>query len=181
MTSFHRRLPTLRSRALAAPLALAFLLCAPPSCAGFPDTAPQTAVVLENHYAGADAPVIYDAAWQNVSFQGNPVSPGSATSPQITVPASADNRAYVVLAPGWDPTSTTPPSQMVVLQSRAGFAVRLDDTLHIPVDDTSFAGNCAAGSALPQDQADFIAGRVFAADFAGLRYDAATCTTSGGP
>lgn len=141
--------------------------------------APQTFVVVDNRYAPSTALVVYRAFWQAVPFV-NPIAPGASSDKQSTTAASA-NLAWVELAPGWDPASGAPPPSLVVLQSRAGFAVRLDDTLHIPVDDTSFAGNCAAGSALPQDQADFIAGRVFAADFAGLRYDAATCTTSGGP
>jgi len=51
--------------------------------------------------------------------------------------------------------------------------------LHIPVDDATFSGNCAAGSVLTQTQADFITRRVFATDFAGRHYDAATCTTTG--
>src|SRR5580704_19003080 len=68
---------------------------------------PQTFVVLENDYPqGAAAPlVVYQAYWQAVSFQA-PVSPGSASAPQTTVAASA-NAAYALIAPGWDPTSST--------------------------------------------------------------------------
>ena len=147
-------------------------------CAGFPDSAPQTQVVLDNEYAPATSLVVYDAHWLNVSFAGQPVPPGSSSSPQSTVPASADNTAYVVLAPSWDPTSTTPPRTLLVVQSRSGFAVALGDTLHIPVDDRGFEGNCAVGSRLTQSQADFLTQIVFTADFAGLAYDAATCTTT---
>jgi hypothetical protein len=64
------------------------------------------------------------------------------------------------------------------MQSRSGFAVHLNDTLHIPVDDADFAGNCATGSALTQSQADFITQLVFPGTFQGLQYDAATCTTT---
>jgi hypothetical protein len=96
--------------------------------------------------------------------------------------AASANTAYVVLAPGWDPTSdptsTTQPTSFIVLQSRDGFAVNLGDTLHIPVDDTTFAGNCTAGSVLTQAQADFITQLVFPSTFRSFHYDAATCTTT---
>ncbi len=161
---------------LAATIALAGVI----ACAGFPDSAPVTQVVLENHYeaSAANALTIFDAYWLNVSFSGRPIAAGAASDPLGAIPASADNRAYVVLAPGWDPTSTTPPSQLVVLQSRAGYEVALGDTVHIAVDDTAFEGNCAAGSPLTRDAADFLTQIVFASDFAGLHYDAATCTTT---
>ncbi len=157
-------------------------------CAGFPDMAPKTSVVLENRYPPTpdNALVVYEAHWQNVSFQGQYLPSGASSDPQDTVPASSENEAYVVLAPGWDPTSTTPPTTFIVLQSRSGFAVGLGDTLHIPVDDVGFEGNCAAGSRLTQEQADFLTQIVFASDFAGLQYDPSTCTTTqigdaGGP
>jgi hypothetical protein len=145
---------------------------------------PPTTVVLDNDYpAHAAVPlVVYDAYWQAVAFEQPdgavaPVPPGESSGPESTVPASA-NTAYVVLAPGWDPTSGAPPSSFIVLQSQAGFAVNLGDTLHIPVDDETFTGNCAAGSLLTQSQADFITQRIFPGDFASLSYDAATCTTT---
>jgi len=176
-----RRLAAMRVPFLAHghPLVCASVIAAhATACAGFPDSAPQTQVVLDNQYAPDTALVVYDAYWLNVSFAGEPVPPGSSSSPQSIVPASADNTAYVVLAPGWDPTSTTPPQTLVVVQSRSGFAVALGDTLRIPVDDRGFEGNCAAGSRLTQSQADFLTQIVFTADFAGLAYDAATCTTT---
>jgi hypothetical protein len=143
--------------------------------------APETFVVLDNQYPStASTPlIVYRAFWQAVSFS-NPIPPGDSSDPQNTVSAS-DNTAYVVLAPGWDPTSNTPPASFVVLQSIHGFAVDLNNTLHIPVSDATFAGNCAAGSFVPQGVADFITQRVFASVFAGLTYDAATCTTTSAP
>ena len=143
-----------------------------------------TQVILENAYppSTTNALVVYGAFWQAVSFS-TPLPPGSSSDPQDTVPASA-NTAYVVLAPGWDPSAdggATAPTALIVLQSRTGFAVHLDNTLRIPVDDETFAGNCAAGSALTQEQADFITQRVFPNDFSGLSYDAATCTTTESP
>jgi hypothetical protein len=144
---------------------------------------PTSSVVLDNGYptSATNALVVYHGFWQAISFT-KPVSPGSSSDPQITVPASA-NTAYVLVAPGWDPAAdggASTPASFIVLQSRSGFGLRLDSTLHIPVDDARFMGNCAAGSFLTQDQADFITQRVFASDFAGLSYDAATCTTTGG-
>jgi hypothetical protein len=143
---------------------------------------PTTSVVLENAYPASASPlVVYDAFWQAVSFQdAAPLSPGAATPPQGTVPCSA-NTAYVVLAPGWDPTSSTKPGSFVVLESREGFGVDLGETLDISVNDSTFVGNCAAASFLTQAQADFVTQRVFAHDFAGLRYDPATCVTTSIP
>ena len=142
------------------------------------DQEPDTSVIVDNAYPPSTtaAMVVYHAYWQAVSFQ-TPIPPGSSSVPQSTVPAS-DNTAYVVVAPGWDPASSTPPTSLVVLQSRSGFDVHLGGTLHVPVDDTTFAGNCASGSFLSQAQADFITELVFPADFAPLRYDAASCTTT---
>lgn len=142
---------------------------------------PNTNVVLDNAYppSATDALLVYRGFWQAVPFE-TPLLPGTSSEPQSTVPASA-NTAYVLLAPGWDPAASSPPRAFVVLQSRDGFGVHLDDTLHIPVDDATFMGNCAVGSFLSQSQADFITQRVFAADFAGLRYEAATCTITGVP
>jgi hypothetical protein len=139
---------------------------------------PYTYVVVDNNYpASAAAPlVVYQAYWQAVAFK-TPVPPGSSSAPQSTVPAS-DNTAWAVLAPGWAPSSSSPPTAFVVLQSRSAFTVHLDNTLRIPVDDADFAGNCATGSALTQSQADFITQLVFPSLFQGLQYDAATCRTT---
>jgi hypothetical protein len=140
--------------------------------------APDTSVVLENEYpASATHPfVVYQAYWQAVSFEA-PVPPGSSSAPQPTVAASA-NTAWAILAPGWDPTSSTKPTSFIVLRSENGFSVQLDDTLQIPVNDTTFVGNCAAGRFLTQSEADFITSLVFPTVFVGKHYDAATCTTT---
>lgn len=148
------------------------------ACAGFPDEAPKTRVVLDNRYAAATSFVVYDAYWLNVSFSGQPVAPGAASDPHDAIPASADNTAYVLVAPGWDPSSAATPTSFVVLRSKAGYALALGDTLRIPIDDTGFDGNCAAQSTLSQADADFITQIVFPSDFNGLQYDAATCTTT---
>lgn len=138
---------------------------------------PVTNVVLENRYAASpNARVVYRAKWQSVTF-ADPIAPGAASEPQSALAASA-NTAYVVLAPGWDPASGSPPTSFIVLQSRTGYGLNLDDTLHIPVDDTTFTGNCAAGEPLSSAQADFITQRLFPDDFASFVYDAKTCTTT---
>ena len=137
---------------------------------------PQTLVLIQNAYPRGSGLVVYRAFWQAVLFK-TPVPPGTTSTPQGTIAASA-NTAYVLLAPGWDPASMTTPSSFIVLQSRAGFALELGDGLTIPVDDTTFAGNCSAGSFLTQEQADFITQRVFAAQFVSAQYDAATCATT---
>jgi hypothetical protein len=142
------------------------------------DQPPETTVVIDNRYpASSTSPlVVYHAYWQAV-FQDAAVPPGSSSDAQSTVPASS-NTAYAVLAPGWDPTTSAPPASLVVLQSRNGFEVHLSDTLHIPVDDTTFIGNCASGTPLSQAQADFITQLVFPGDFTSMHYDAASCTTT---
>jgi hypothetical protein len=139
---------------------------------------PHTTVILDNAYApsAANALVVYQAAWHAVSFP-NPVPPGASSDPQSTVGASATT-AYVLLAPGWDPASSAPPTSLIVLSSRTGFEVHLDETLHIPVDDTRFVGNCAAGSMLAQDQADYITQRIFPSVFGTVTYDAGSCKTT---
>jgi hypothetical protein len=147
------------------------------------DSAAQTTVVLDNGYPpSATSPlVVYRAYWQAVSFQ-RPVAPGASSDAATTVPASP-NAAYVLLAPGWDVDSSAPPASFIVMQSRNGFGVHLNDTLHIPVDDTTFIGNCARGSFLSQAQADFITQRIFTPVLfpdasAPFRYEAASCTTT---
>jgi hypothetical protein len=155
--------------------ALAALLAG--GCLPASDT--STFAVLDNGYPAPSGYVVYAAMWQAVRFT-SPIPPGTSSDPQDTVPASA-NTAYVVLAPGWNPSSATAPSTFIVLESRQGFGVHVGDTVHIPVSDAAFAGNCAAGSTLAQSEADFITQTVFGdlGIFAGRRYDAATCATSG--
>lgn len=140
---------------------------------------PHTEVVIANAYPSSTANVIYEAYWLDNSFT-TPIPPGTSSAPLASLFASP-NAAYVLLAPGWDPSSSTAPTSFVVLESEGGFELDFDNTLTITVDDATFNGNCAAGSYLAQAEADFITQRVFAQTFAGLHYDAATCTTTSGP
>jgi hypothetical protein len=60
------------------------------------------------------------------------------------------------------------------------------DTLNIQVSDSTFDGNCAAGKPLSQADADQITQEIFPDEFAGMRYEARTCTLTvispeGGP
>jgi hypothetical protein len=157
---------------LAVSLALLGLLA--PAC----NDGTDTYVVVDNEYpASASVPsVIYQAYWEATTFQ-TPIPPGTSSAPETTVTASG-NTAYAVLAPGWDPTSGAPPTSFVVLESRSVYSVHLRDTLHIPVDDATFAGNCAAGSFLDTSDANTITTLVFPGIFAGTTYDPATCTTT---
>ena len=139
---------------------------------------PETHVALHNGYAGSSAFVIYRARWEAVSFD-TPVGPAASSELHDTIPAS-ENTAYVLIAPGWDPMRSVPPTAFIALQSTTGFAVDLDETLEIEVDDAAFVGDCSVGRALSQAAADFVTQRVFASVFQGRRYDAATCTTTAG-
>ncbi len=146
--------------------------------AGGCDQGPHTTVILDNDYSPSAAKplVVYQAYWQAVVF-AYPVDPGQSSAPLPTVPA-LDNTAYVILAPGWDPDAGVAPTSLVVLESLSGFSVAFNDTLHIPVDDAHFAGNCAAGSQLLQSEADKITQLVFPCAFASFTYDATTCTVT---
>jgi hypothetical protein len=161
-----------RRRGLALALSVATLALAA-ACFRRPDTT----VVLDNAYApsATGTPIIYTASWQTASFAG-PIDPGASSDAASAVPTSGTT-AYVVLAPGWDAGGPKPPTSLVVMQSNGPFSVELYDTLHIPVDDTTFTGNCAAGHVLSQAQADFITANVFPDAFASIRYEAASCTT----
>jgi len=165
-----------RTSALATIAGISVVCVAAYAAACFPQ--PDTSVVLTNEFpTSSDRPlVVYSAFWQAVSFT-QPIAPGQSSAPENTVPAT-DNTAYVLLAPGWDPTSAEPPTSFVVMESKDGFAVSFDDTLRIAVSDATFTGNCAGGSRLSQDEADFITERVFQKTLAGFRYDAATCSTT---
>lgn len=137
---------------------------------------PHTQVVVDNAYPSSSANVVYRAFWEASAFT-TPVAPGSSSDAVNSVFASPST-AYVLLAPGWNVASDAPPTSLVVLRSRSGFELHSGDTLVISVSDATFDGNCAANSFLAQADADFITHDVFAAEFAGLHYDAATCTVT---
>jgi hypothetical protein len=144
-------------------------------------TETPTSAVIENAYPTADdasdaskQTTVLKAWWATTLFL-DPVPPGAASGLQRTVPDS--DFAYAVLAPGWDPASTMPPTRLIPVRSAAKLAVRRGDTLDIAVSDLTFVGDCRAGKALSQDEADFITQRIFPGEFSGLQYDAKSCTS----
>ena len=132
---------------------------------------PSTLVGIRNQSSS----YVYRAFWQAVSFS-TPVAPEDSSVFEPTVAAS-DNTAYALLAPAWDPSLSSGPTVFLVLESQTGFSLHFDHTLQIPIDDSTFNGDCSSGHPLAQSDADFITQRVFSGVFAGRTYDAATCTT----
>ena len=131
--------------------------------------------VLDNKYPPSATPlVVYRAAFETATF-GDPVPPGSSSTPQRTEPTSGDN-CYVLLAPGWTPTTSPAPTSFVIMKSVQTFGVGAGEVVHIPIDDSSFIGNCATGRVLPQEEATVIAKSFFRDLLAGVEYNAATCT-----
>jgi hypothetical protein len=149
-----------------------------PACA----TPDATYAVVDDAYPGVpeggDASgtiAVYEGWWLVATF-ATPVAGGAESETERVVPGT--DTAYFVLAPGWDPASGTPPPRLLPAMTKAPVAVDRGGTLHIQVDDAHVAGNCAAGQPLTQDQADFVTRRIFPGAFAGLAYDAATCSAS---
>ena len=157
-------------------LIIAFAFVALASC----ETEDPTMAVVADAYpavgdAGAAGEVSVYKAWWSTTLVADPVAPGGESPAQRAVPAS--DYAYALLAPGWDPSSGAPPSRLVAVRSTTKLSVGRGDTLRIAVSPESFDGDCAAGKPLAQDDADFITQRIFPGDFAGVTYDAKTCTT----
>jgi hypothetical protein len=133
-------------------------------------TSDPTQAVVDNGYPAlpdggdpATQTVVY-ASWWSVTLFSTPVPAGAESDPARAV--TSTDFAYAVLAPGWDPSSTT------ALHADRG------DTLHIVVSDATVIGNCAAGKPLSQEDADFITQRIFPGLFSGVSYDAAKCVAT---
>lgn len=144
------------------------------------DTEAATYAVATDSYPSADAGAavsntVYKAWFSSTLFR-NPVPPASSSEAQRTVPN--DDFAYAVLAPNWDPSSGSLPTQFVALKSRVKLGVARGDTLNIDVSDATFTGNCAGGTPLSQADADFITQRIFPGEFSDVAYDAATCLST---
>jgi hypothetical protein len=145
-----------------------------------------TSVVVDNDYpvspdAAAGEMTAYTEttvykAWWGTSLLPDPVAPGGEGQPERTVPYS--DYAYAVLAPGWDPQSSTAPPTFVAVRSAMPLSAPRGSTLHIHVSNGTFIGDCSANEPLTQDEATFIAQSIFPDEFnaPGLAYDAATCT-----
>jgi hypothetical protein len=144
---------------------LASSLLAATLLAGCDDTA--TTAIVQNRYATTTT--VFKAWWVTTLF-ANPVAPGNASETERTIPAT--DYAYALLAPEW------PPAQLIAAKSMAKLSATEHQLLTIDVSDDQFIGNCASGNLLSDDDARLITERIFPGDFAGLSYDAATCTST---
>ncbi|MEO8876535.1 MAG: hypothetical protein ABI461_13175 [Polyangiaceae bacterium] len=141
----------------------------------------ETTAVIANAYPttgdggfdSAKSVGVYKGWWLVTVFT-DPVAAGAQSDPHRVV--SGNDAAYVILAPGWDPASGTTPSVLIPAKSNGAIGVAKGDQLTITIDDAHFTGNCATGHPLAQIDADFITENIFPGDFAGMTYDAATCT-----
>ncbi|MDP9151633.1 MAG: hypothetical protein M3O36_17060 [Myxococcota bacterium] len=146
------------------------------------ETESPTTVVVDNDYSvvpdGGNPATLMTVfkVWWVTSLMPDAVGPGGEGQSQRTVP-NADF-AYALIAPGWDPSSSTPPSRLFAARSAIKLSVARGDALHVHVADETFTGNCAAGKPLSQDDADFVTQRVFPGEFVGLAYDATTCSVA---
>jgi hypothetical protein len=111
--------------------------------------------------------------WWATTLLPDAVRPGDEGQAQRTVLNT--DFAYAVLAPGWDPGSSSPPKRFLVAKSTAKLSDARGDALHIRVSDATFAGNCAAGKPLAQSDADLVTKSIFPDEFVGFAYDATTC------
>jgi hypothetical protein len=136
------------------------------------ETPDPTSAVVDNAYPVASGIVVYKAWWSATLFR-DPVAPGASSDIERSVPES--DVVYALLAPGWDPTSGSPPTRLVAVRSKEKLAAPRGDTLHIVVSDATFVGNCAAKQPLSQTDADFITQRIFPGDFANTLYSAQNC------
>jgi hypothetical protein len=146
------------------------------------ETDDPTRIQVENAYpevatggALAQQMVVYKVWWEVTLFD-EPLLPTAASSEERGAPQTAT--AYALVAPGWDPASGAAPTRLLPLKSKELLEARRGETLRIRVSDATFAGSCAARQPLSQEDASFITERIFPGDFAAVRFDAATCTTT---
>jgi len=151
-----------------------------PALAGC-DGAEPTNAVLSNEYpsasdaASAESPPVYRGWWSVAQFPA-PVPAGQVSEPVRIVPGS--DYGYALLAPGWDQTSGAAPSALVPVRSAEKLSIGRGESLTFVVSARTTVGDCRAGNPLTQADADYVTQHIFAAQFAGLSYDAASCTTS---
>ena len=146
------------------------------------NTSDPTQAVVDNGYPAlpdggdpATQTVVY-ASWWSVTLFSTPVPAGAESDPARAV--TSTDVAYAVLAPGWDPSSTTAPAALIPVKTATSLHAERGDTLHIVVSDATVIGNCAAGKPLSQEDADFITQSIFPGLFAGVTYDASTCVAT---
>jgi hypothetical protein len=161
------------------------ILLAASSC----DTADATHAVVANAYpavladASADASAVDETfvvrAWWSVALFPDAVAAGTESGAARVVPAT--EYAYALLARGWDPTSAATPGALVAVRTTERLSAARGRTLRIVLGPGTVVGDCAAGTPLSQDEADFVTTRIFPGAFAGLVYDAATCVATAPP
>jgi hypothetical protein len=145
------------------------------------DSSEPTRAMLRNDYPSAtdpgsvDSSTVYRGWWSVAQFPA-PVPAGQVSDPVRVVQGS--DYGYALLAPAWDESSGNPPTTLIALRSTGKLSVGRGDWLTFVVSAQTTVGDCRAGNPLTREDADFITQRIFPAQFAGLSYDAATCTTS---
>jgi hypothetical protein len=154
------------------------LLIGAPGCG----TETPTEAIVVNSYpslpdggAGFHGITVYRAWWETTLFRA-PVAPGQKSDVERTVPGSA--RAYAVLAVGWDPSLPGVPLALIPVQSNSELIAARGDTLRVVVSDETFIGRCGGSKPLTQEEADLITQSIFPDEFAGVRYDASTCSAA---
>jgi|CZKU01.1.fsa_nt_gi hypothetical protein len=146
------------------------------------ETGAATYAVIDDAYpspandGGTGAQNVVYRGWWTVAYFATPVAAGAESDSKRVIPAT--DYAYVVLAPGWAPTSGARPKTLLPMRTRSPLTVERGDTLHVTISDATAIGNCAAGQPLTQAEADLITRSIFPAEFAGTTYDAATCTST---
>jgi hypothetical protein len=140
-----------------------------------------TQAVVENRFpapadgGGGPQTVVYKTWWVVTLFP-DPIAAGASSGVNRVVPSS--DYAYALLAPAWDPASGAPPAALLPVRTKTPISVAEGEMLHIAISDATVDGDCAAGSPLAQDVADLVTKSIFPGEFAGMTYDAATCTAT---
>ena len=167
---------SLKQGTLAVMVALAAVASGASGC----DDTPTTAVVQNGYESAADGGsaatnAVFKVWWVTTLFP-TPIAAGETSETERTIPGT--DFAYALLAPGWQADSGAKPAKLIAVKSTQKLSATVHDQLTIVVSDSQFAGNCAAGSTLGADDAQRIVERIFPGDFAGVRYDPVTCSTT---
>jgi hypothetical protein len=141
------------------------------------DTDTPTTALIENDWAPSEAtpPFTVYRVWYQSTLFFEPLAFGESSAAQRIVNGSA--YAYALVALDFDPLGGGEPRRFLALRSHQELSVKRGDLLQIELSDETFDGNCFAGKALSQTDANFITERIFPGNFAGQRYDAESCET----
>jgi hypothetical protein len=145
---------------------LALAILAPAGC----EASTPTNIEIANAYPRAEhgaAAIVVHALWWSTTLFHEPLAPGAESERKRTVNGS--DYAYAVLEVD---------HALIPIRSKKALAAVRGDTLHIDVSDATFTGRCDGGKPLSQHDADLITQRIFPGTFSGIRYDAATCTST---